>query len=73
MAPGYGGYGYGAYDGYQYGDYGGEDLYSGRSAAESGDTCTTPRVVCQTPEAAYVGDSCSCRTHKGKSFGRVTN
>jgi hypothetical protein len=47
-------------------------LMAGRSAAEIGHSCTTPKKTCELREASYVGVGCSCHVPGGRERGSVT-
>jgi hypothetical protein len=47
-------------------------LMTGRSAAEIGRSCSTPKKTCELREASYVGVGCSCHVPGGRARGSVT-
>jgi hypothetical protein len=47
-------------------------VQSGRSAAVTGTSCSTPVKVCTLYQPSYVGLGCSCRIPGGRSKGQVT-
>ncbi|HXW72480.1 MAG TPA: hypothetical protein VEK34_13750 [Methylocella sp.] len=47
-------------------------LATGRSVAETGRMCTSPRKSCELYHASWIGNGCSCKVHGGWARGTVT-